>query len=202
MNSMYGGKGAAGGRSRGNAAGDIIPEGYSKGQLQTFTPEQMELHKQSFAQVSPDSYTSRLAGGDQSLFQEMEAPAMRQFQEMQGENASRFSGFGMGARKGSGFQNYQNQATSDFAMNLQSKRQELRRQAIQDLMGMSHELLGQRPYERSLVEDKEEKSNLSGWAGLAGAGIGAAGGFFASGGNPIIAMKGAALGHSIGSSFK
>jgi|ERR1700755_16674 len=134
------------------AGGNKIPKGYNHGQLQQYTPEQMQLFQSLFSQVSPDSYLSKLAGGDQSTFQQMEAPAMRQFQELQGENASRFSGLGMGARRGSGFQNFQNQATSDFAQDLASKRQGLQRQALMDMMGISESLLNQRPYEQFLTQ--------------------------------------------------
>ena len=140
--------------SRGPAGSGQVnktPRGYESGSIQNFTPDQMKLFQDLFSQVGPGSYTSRLAGGDESLFNQMEAPAMRQFSQLQGQNASRFSGMGLGARKGSGFQNFQNQATSDFAQDLQSRRQELQRQAIQDLMGMSRDLLGQRPYENYLV---------------------------------------------------
>jgi len=127
------------------------PSGYSSGRIQNFTPEAMQLYQNLFQHVSPDSYLSRLAGGDESIFNQIEAPAMRQFSQLQGQNASRFSGMGLGARKGSGFQNAQNQATSDFAQDLQSRRQSLTQQAIKDLSGMSNELLNQKPYENYLV---------------------------------------------------
>lgn len=129
--------------------------GYKTGQLQRFTPEQMELFRSMFSQVGPESYTGRLAAGDESLFQEMEAPALRQFSGLQGGLASRFSGMGMGARRSSGFQNTSNQAASDFAQELQSRRQGLQRQAIQDLMGMSSNLLSQQPYEQFLYPKKK-----------------------------------------------
>ncbi len=63
--------------------GSKIPKGYEQGSMQQFTPEQMNLFKSLFGQVGPDSFTSRLAGGDQSMFEQMEAPAMRQFQGLQ-----------------------------------------------------------------------------------------------------------------------
>ena len=202
MSSSMGGYKGPSGSSVGNnqsglgISGNKIPKGYKAGQTQNFTPEQMQLFQQLFSQVSPDSYTSRLAGGDESMFQEMEAPAMRQFNQLQGQNASRFSGMGMGARRGSGFQNEMSQSTSDFAQDLQSKRQGLQRQAIMDLMGMSNSLLHEKPYEQYL-EPKEKKK--SGWGGLAGAGVGAVGGFFAGG--PAGAMTGAKLGYGVGSAF-
>jgi hypothetical protein len=167
--------------------------GYDVQQLQNFTPNQMQLFEQMFSNVSPDSYTSRLAHGDEGLFNEMEAPAFRQFAQLQGENASRFSGMGMGARRGSGFRNSMDAATSNFAQDLQSRRQELQRQAIKDLMGMSSELLGQRPYENVITDKKK-----SFWDKLIGGSaplIGAGAGFLAGG------PAGAAIGASAGSAF-
>jgi hypothetical protein len=149
----------------GGGAGSKIPKGYKEGRLQQFTPEQMQLFQQMFGHVGEGSYLSRLASGDQSLFEEMEKPALRQFSELQGGIASRFSqgGGGRGAlssRNSSGFQNTMNSATSDFAQNLQSKRQGLQQQAIKDLMGISGDLLGQRPHENYLIKEDPKKSFL------------------------------------------
>jgi len=153
--------------------GNKVPKGYQTGQIQQFTPEQMQLFQQMFGQVGPESFLGKLAGGDQSQFAEIEAPALQQFAGMQGNLASRFSGMGMGARRSSGFQNTMNQATSDFAQQLQSQRMGLQRQALQDLMGMSNQLLGQRPYEQFLTEKQTPF-----WQQLAiGLGGGAAQGF-------------------------
>ena len=173
-----------------------IPSGYKAGALQQMTPQQIKLLEEMIGQLGPESFLSRLAGGDQSMFEEMEAPALRQFGELQGNIASRFSGMGTGGRRSSGFQNTMNSAAANFAESLQSKRTDLRRQALEDLMGFSNQLLGQRPYERFL--QKKEQSS-SGWGGLAGAGLGAAGGFLLGG--PAGAMAGGQLGYGIGSSF-
>jgi hypothetical protein len=175
-----------------------IPSGYKKSTLNNFTPEQHQLFQQLFSHAGPDSYLSRLAGGDQSTFGEIEAPAMRQFQELQGDIASRFSGKGLGARRGSGFKNYINQETSDFAMQLQAKRQGLQRQAIQDLMGISNDLLSKRPYENSLVQKQEKQSSGAGWGALGGATIG---GLVGLAGGPFGAYAGAQIGQGIGSAF-
>ena len=199
MNSMSGYRGPAGGnissKSAGGFKGDITPKGYEKGQLAQFTPDQMKLFQQLFSHVSPDSYLSRLASGDESFFEEMEAPAWRQFAQAQGQLGSRFSQLApgsMSAQRGSGFQNAAGQLGSDFAMDLASRRRDLQRQAIQDLMGISGELLGQRPYDRFLVEKPQKQSSaLGGWGGALGAiGGGIAGSFF---GNPF---AGAAIGSS------
>lgn len=184
-------------QSGGGTTGDKRPSGYKVGQLQQFTPEQLQLFSQMFSSVGPESYTAKLAGGDQNLFKEMEAPALRQFSGLQGNIASRFSGMGMGGRRSSGFQNTQNAAASDFAQQLQARRQELQRGAIGDLHSMSLDLLGQRPYERAFFEKPEKQS--SGWGGAIGAGVGGVGGFLAGG--PVGAIQGAQTGYAVGSSF-
>lgn len=163
MSSMTGFRGPTGynqgfatGSGYGGATGSMernkIPKGYSYGQVAQYTPDQMKLFQSLLSQLGPDSYLSRLAGGDQSLFEEMEAPALRQFSGLQGNIASRFSGMGLGARHSSGFQNTMTSAASNFAQDLQSRRQDLQRQAIRDLQGMGSELLSQRPYQRTLTQ--------------------------------------------------
>jgi len=180
--------------------GDVVPKGYKMGQIQQFDKPQMNLYKQLYGQVSPDSYLSRLSGGDQSQYEEMEAPALRQFAGIQGNLASRFSGMGMGGRHSSGFQNTINQAGSDFAQDLAAKRMDYRRQAIQDLMGFSSDLLGQRPYERYMVEKEDKKPGF--WGQLGGgvlrAGGTAAGAYF---GGPAGAQAGYQAGNAIASGF-
>lgn len=195
--SLSGYTGPSGGSnaSGSNLMGDKIPKGYRVGQLQQFTPEQMDLFKQNFSHLGPQSNLSRLAAGDEGIFNQIEAPALRQFQELQGSNASRFSGMGTGARRGSGFQNSQNQATSDFAERLASNRQNLMRQALNDLMGYSSNILQQRPNERFLTK-KQQDQGIN-WGGLAGGAIGGIGGFFAGG--PGGAFAGANAGYGIGS---
>ena len=134
------------------------PRGYSQGYQQQMTPEQMNLLQQNIQMMGPDSYLAKIAGGDQSMFEEMEAPAWAQFQQAQGQMASRFSGMGgMGAQKSSGFRNSMGQLGSDFAQQLQSKRMDYRNQAIKDLMGYSSDLLGQRPYEQYVAEKGPSK---------------------------------------------
>lgn len=127
------------------------------------------------------------------MFNEIEAPAMKQFGALQGGLASRFSGMGTGGRHSSGFQNTANQAASDFAMQLQSNRQNLTRQALQDLMGYSNQLLGQRPQEKFLTQDPKNP-----WAEIAGkfggAIPGAVAGYFTGGASG--AMEGANAGFS------
>ena len=209
MSSLLGNSGLRGGTgslagsrpSPAPMAGTKLGGGYKQGQMQQFTPEQMQLFQSLFSQVGPDSFTSRLAGGDQDIFNQIEQPAMRQFGELQGGLASRFSGMGsMGARRSSGFQNTMNQAGSNFAQDLQSQRQSLQRQAIQDLMGMSQSLLGQKPYENFAIAPQQKQSFLSRLLGGAAPMAGALGGFALGG--PSGAMMGGQLGNSFGQAFR
>lgn len=166
------------------------PSGYRR--YQQYTPEQMDLLQQMHGHAAPDSFLNQIASGDQSRFAETEAPALRQFNELQGNIASRFSGMGTGGRKSSGFQNASTAAGSNFAQDLQARRYEMQRQAIQDLRGLSNDLLSKQPY--GLVQKREKQG--SGWGGIAGGALGAIGGTLF--GNP---MLGASLGYGIGSSF-
>lgn len=129
--------------------------GFQQVSLPNFTPEQSQLFQHLLGQIGPNSQTSRLAGGDQSQFDQLEAPAMRQFGAFQGNLASKFSGEGMGGRKSSSFQNASTSAASNFAQDLQSQRMGLQRQALSDLMGMGNQLLNQRPFENRLLEKEQ-----------------------------------------------
>lgn len=183
---------------RGGGPGDVIPKGHRKGQIQQFTPEQMSLFQQLFSQLGPDSFLSKLSGGDQATFDQMEAPALRQFSGLQGNIASRFSGMGgLGNRKSSGFQNEINSAASNFAQELAARRGDLQRQATNDLFTMSQSLLGQRPQEQFLMKKGEKQP--SGWGGIGGAALGGLGGFALGG--PSGGLTGARLGYNVGSAF-
>jgi len=179
-----------------NATGKI-PKGYEAGQIQQFTPEQMQLYQNMYKQIGSDSSLYKTAMGDESEFAPIEERMKREFQGGLGNLASRFSQ--VGARRSSGFQNTATQATSDFTRDLAERRQSLQRQALMDLHGLSHSLLSQRPYENFLVKKQPKLSAFSRAMGiglpLAGA---AAGGFF---GGPAGAALGGQLGGSLASGF-
>lgn len=161
-----------------------VPKGYEAGQLQQFSPEQMQLFQQLFSHIGSGSQLSKLAMGDQSQFEAMEAPALRRFSELQGNIASRFSGMGTGARKSSGFQNVMGGAGADLAERLASNRMSLQRQALEDLMGMSSSLLQQRPFENFLAPKQKPfwQELLMGLSQGVGEGVGSLPMFFAGGG--------------------
>jgi len=151
--------------------------GYKSGQMSNFTPEQMNLFKSLFSSVSPSSSLYKLANGDQSEFEQLEAPALKQFSGLQGNLASRFSGMGSaGARRSSGFQNASNSAAQDFASQLQAQRMNIQNNARMQLHQMSQDLLNQRPYENFLVPEEKKSSFLEQLlGGLSGAAGGIAG---------------------------
>jgi len=183
MTSMYG------------SQGNKIPKGYELSSFQKFDPQQMQLYQSLYPHLEQGGFLSQLAQGNQETFDQIEAPALKQFNALQGGIASRFSGMGSGARHSSGFGQAQNAAASDFAQQLQSNRQALQRQAVMDLFGLSEQLLGQSPYEQGLT-----KKQPSFWeqifSGLGGAAIGGASGY-AQGGWPGAAI-GAAGGFGAG----
>jgi hypothetical protein len=129
-----------------------------------------------FGHLGPDSFLGRLAGGDEVAFEQMEAPAWRDLQGALGGMASRFSGMGAGARNSSGFKNTMGQMGSNFAQDLQSKRVNLQRESLNDLMGMSQMLMGQRPYKTDLME-KPQSFLEKLFGGIFGAGANAFGGW-------------------------
>ncbi len=183
-------------------AGNKIPKGYETGQLQQFTPDQLDLFKSLFSQVGPQSQLAGLARGDQSAFGPMEQQAARQFQEFQGQLGSRFSNTGAGAmssRRGSGFQNAATQGAQDFAMQLAEKRQGLQRQALMDLMGISSSLLEHRPYEQFLI--KQQPKQRPGWAQMLGGALPAIGAGVGAFGGPLGMALGGAAGNLLGSAF-
>ncbi len=131
---------------------ESMPEGYSRFAINQYTPEQSRLFKSSMKRIGKGSYLDRLATGDDSAYDEMEAPAMQQMGGLQSGLNSRFGGGSGGMKSGP----FRNQASSDFAMSLKAGRHGLRQQAIMDLMGMSNQMLQQRPQERGLIEAGQE----------------------------------------------
>jgi hypothetical protein len=189
------GTNSTGGYKFGKPGGyDKTPRGYKERYIDQFTPEQHQLYQQMFGHVSPDSYLSRLAQGDEGIFNEIEAPEKRNYNALVGNLGSRFAGFGTGGLKSSGAQNYMTSAASNFAQDLASKRQGLSRQALQDLMSYSNTLLGQRPYEHQLIEKAEKEK--SPWGSLIGGVAGGIGGAFIG-----MPAQGAVIGSSVGGMF-
>src|SRR5579859_3942087 len=165
----------------GRAAG-LKGTGYKNVSLPTMSPEQMNLFSQIFNSGSPGIKSSvqglsQQAEGGEDYFKQLEAPAMRQFEELQGNIASRFSGAGMGARKGSGFNNAQSGAAADLAERLQGQRMGLQQSARDQLLSLFQSLMGTQTSENLLVPKQkpwwqELGTSLAGTAGQLGGTLG------------------------------
>lgn len=132
--------------------------GYKQVSMPTMSPEQSQLFSQLIGGAGQGlgggglDYLSKLAaGGSPEMWEQLEAPAMRQFGGLTGQLASRFSGMGSGARRSSGFQNVMGEAGADLSERLAGQRMGLQQQAIRDLMGLSQSLLGQKTFESALI---------------------------------------------------
>lgn len=193
--------------NRGVAGGSVGNQmaGYDVVKHQNFTPDQMNLFKQLFQHVQPGSFLNQLASGDESQFAAMEQPGYRLLNENLGGLASRFSfgggapGFGgggvLGGRHGSGFQNAASSTVRDFTENMLARRQDLQRQSILDLLGISNSLLGQSPEHTFFQKQAPEKRPF--WQSLLGGALPAAG---AAVGGYVGGVPGAQLGAQIGGS--
>ncbi len=154
--------------------------GYNVVQTPRMSPEMMQMVQQLRGKVEPGALgavgqLSQLAsGGNEDMWKQLEAPAMRQFGQLQGNIASRFSGAGMGARRSSGFQNALSSESTDLAERLQSQRLGLQQGAQNQLMSLYSQLMQMDPYEISLMEKKKKGLNWGG--GLKGAVSGATAG--------------------------
>lgn len=160
----YGMKGPYEGKKSGN---------YKIRQTPNYTPEQMRLHERGIEDIGEDSDLYRMAQGDQSFFEQMEAPERQKFSTEIGALSSRFSGAGLGGRHSSGFQNTQTKAGMDFAQQLRANRHDLTRQARMDLHGMSQDLLGNQPWNTELEKRQKKEKWWSKALPYAGAAVGA-----------------------------
>lgn len=186
---------------------DKLPSGYKTGQLQRFDPARMQLFEKLIGGVQPGvttgtDFLSQMAAGSPEFFERMEAPAMRQFGQLQSGIANRFAigGGGQGAMsnlRGSGHRNVQSGAAADLAERLQAQRMGLQMSAIDRLREMAMQLLGHEPYSRFITEKGPSGFEKAMGIGLPIAG-GVAGGIF---GGPMGAATGAQLGSLGGSAF-
>ncbi len=134
--------------------------GYKQRSVPNFTPEQMQIFQKIFGGLQGGlggglDYLSKLASGDEETFQKAEAPAYASFDKLLGQLGSRFAG--MGALDSSAFQNASSGAASGLAQDLGAQRQGLQQGAIDKLLGLSQNFLGQKPYDTFLEKNK------SGW---------------------------------------
>lgn len=156
--------------------------GYKQVNIPRLSPEQMQLFQQVFSQIQPGlgqaiGKLGGIAGGDEEAFRQLEAPALRQFGELQGQLASRFSGMGTGARKSSGFGLASNSAAQELAERLQSQRLGLQQSASDRLLGLYNQLMGTQTFDSAFLPKKRPfwQELLGGIAPGIGQGLGTAG---------------------------
>ncbi len=138
----------------GLSGGSILPHNYEIGSIQKFTPEQNKIHQYMGDLLGPSGYLSKIAGGDESFFQEMEAPALRQHQAITSGAGSRFGNLGLGNAKSGGF-SMPSSSFKDFAAALQANRTQQRMSAINSLMSGSNAYLSHKPTEKLLVPEND-----------------------------------------------
>lgn len=163
--------------------GAKTPKGYDTYQLPTMEPAVHDwftklMGSSGQGALSGMENLKKLAGGDESYFQQLEAPAFRQFEGSMGQMGSRFAGMGMGANKSSGMRLSAGGMASDLAQNLQSQRMGLQQNAISQLMGMSQHLMGMPTMGTGLVQKQPSfwEQLLPGLMGGIGQGAGMGGG--------------------------
>ncbi len=171
----------------GNAAG-LKGTGYKQINMPTMNANQQQLTQMLHGLLGGSSgglaqglqQSGRMAAGDQSQFEQMEAPAMRQFNELLGGLGSRFSGMGSGARNSSGFQNTMGEAGASLAEKLSSKRMDYQQQALAQLLGLSESLLGRSTFNSALIPKKKSffSELMGGMSGGLGSGLGSLFGMF------------------------
>ena len=176
------------------SASPETPSGYNLKQMPNFNPQQMQLFKMLLGQTQGGlgggglDWLSKLASGDESIFEQTEAPMHNAFNAKLGDIGSRFAN--MGAVGSSAFQNATSGAASQFAQELGANRVNLQKDALERLLGLSQNLLSQRPHENIL----QQKDQGFDWGGLLG---GLAGSF----GGPALAGVGSAAGSYFGKKF-
>lgn len=155
-------------------------------QLPTMSPQKSNLFNSVLGGIQPglmDSIgsMSKLAGGgDEKTWGDLEAPAMRQFSQLQGNLASRFSGAGTGARNSSGFQNTMGGMAGDLAASLQGQRMGLQQNAQSQLMNLFQNLMGQNEFENVISPKKMSflKQLMLSLAGGGSQAVGSLGGMY------------------------
>lgn len=135
--------------------------GYKVRNAPNFTPEQMNLFSQLLGGAQQGigqglGSLSNLASGSEEGFDQLEAPSYSAFDKLLGQIGTRFAG--MGAIGSSAFQNATSGAAQSLAENLGSQRMGLQQDAVDRLLSLANQLLGQRPYDTFLEKKGPSRS--------------------------------------------
>lgn len=160
---------------------NLTGTGYKQISTPRLSPQQQKLFSMLFKgsrpgiQAGVDQLSQMAQGGSPEYWQQLEAPALRQFGALQGNIASRFSQ--EGGRRSSGFQNTLRGEGTDLAERLQSQRLQLQQDAITQLLGIGSDLLGTDLYDTQFAPKKKSfwQELLGSSSGGIGSGLGAFG---------------------------
>lgn len=145
--------------------------GYKVKKIPTMGEDQKGLYDQLYGSIRPalgpaTSQLSQLAQGSPGMFQQLEAPAFRQFKEqLMPRLAEQQTARGGG--RSSGYLNRLEGATSNFAQDLQSQRMGLQQNALAQILGLGQNLMNTQT-EQPYYQKKFGTSLLEGLGGLAG----------------------------------
>ena len=119
--------------------------GYRVKEIPTMGPQQKSIYDILFGAVQPNlgpgiSQLGQLARGAPGAFKDLEAPALRQFQQITAPRLAEAQTAG-GRGLSSGYLNRLTQAGQDFAQNLQSQRLGLQQNALAQLLGLGQNLM-------------------------------------------------------------
>lgn len=137
-----------------------IPKGFGMYSLPTMGGGQADIYnmlKSGFEGGAGDVYKNLfgLAQGRSDMFDMLEAPALRQFQQQIAPSiAQRYAGSGIGAS--SGMQNAIAAAGGNLAQDLQAERMGLMERSMQNVLGLGERLLGTPTQQFGIVQ----KENL------------------------------------------
>lgn len=141
---------------------------YEQLQVPTKDPRQMELYQQVASALGPhlrgsvEGMGQMAAGGTPEQWAQLEAPAMRQYQQAIGGIGARYSGLGMGTQKSSAFQNELTGSAADLAERLQGNRMSLQQNAQRQLLELYKHLMSTDTFENLFME----KERRNPWGGL------------------------------------
>lgn len=153
--------------------GFSLPKGYEPSVIPKFNGGQQDFLKTLLDQLrggamSSADHLSQMASGDPSAFAGQEAQAMNFFNNKLAPSMSQqFAHQGM--LGSSAFQGSLASAGQDLSQNMYNQRQDLQRQSIQDLLGLSTSL-ATTPMEEYGVMAKPKKDKFN-WGKLIGLGI-------------------------------
>lgn len=149
-----------------------IPKGFSMYSLPTMGGGQKDIYemlKGQFQGGAGDVYQKLfgLASGNEGMFEQLEAPALRQFQQQIAPGiAQRYAGGGIGAS--SGMQNSLASAGANLAQDLQAQRTGIMERSMQNVLGLGNMLLGMPTQQFGLVQKQNTLNQLLNILGIAG----------------------------------